>query len=231
MLEKSLWNQTQSWNSPCFCKTWFLIWEIKKTHQHQRCLQQTLKCALMVCCLSELWAVFKAIFQMSESLRINQKNEHIGVLGCLRHLSPFFLCAGEHFLYSFEELSFYIYYVGSSGLPCIMSQCQYCSKLVFSEHKSKFVCLQKHRRLLHFWCVNANKRSFPYSLPPVPIVLKLFTNRVKITSLNHLMLELICMQNTRYWIMCRKHYAVQKYDMGIMVSSSESDKLPSVWNV
>lgn len=85
-------------------------------------------------------------------------------------------------------------------------------------------------RVFHM-LVTENRSSFPYSPPPAPIVFKLFTNKVKSTSSKHLMLELICMQNTWYWIRCRKHYSLQKYATGIMVSSSESDKLPSVWKV
>lgn len=79
--------------------------------------------------------------------------------------------------------------------------------------------------------LTGNRSSFPYLPPSVPIALNLFTNKAKSTSPKHLMLELTCMQNTQYWMRCTEHYKVQKNAIGIMVSCSESDKLPGVWNV
>lgn len=116
----------------------------------------------------------------------------------------------KHFSWSFEGLSPPIFYLGSSGLPCL-SQYQYCSKLVFREHeRNLFVCRMPGDGCIFHLLLTGNRSSFPYSPPSVPIVLKLLTNKVKSTSPKHFMLELTCMQNTQYWMRCRKHYSVQK---------------------
>lgn len=73
-------------------------------------------------------------------------------------------------------------------------------KVFFSVNlkENLFACRNPGDYCIFHMLVTENRSSFHLSLPPVPIVLKLFTNKVKSTSPKHLMLELICMQNIWY---------------------------------
>lgn len=80
----------------------------------------------------------------------------------------------------------------------------------YSESMKEMYLSAKCQKIIAFFMlITRNRSSFLYSCPSVPIVLKYFTNKVKSTSLKHLMLELTCMQNTQYWMRCTKHYSTK----------------------